>query len=575
VILPSRLYANVDGWRLGCDAATTSPAPKATGEGTDSPTETTVKQRAVAYVRESTEEQGQGFSPDAQREGIRRFAPENNLELVGEYCDFHSGWRKSEARPEFQRLMADAAEGMFDVVLVYHTSRFARNQVEARRYKQLLRERLGIRIVSVTQPMGEDPSDPSTFLAESIHEMFDEYYSVSLSFWTRSGLREKARQGHLVGSLPWGYVRDLATKLAAPDPERAPLVLALFERYATGQESDRSLAAWLNATGARTARNREFGKDTVREMPCNAAYAGYVSGLRDKTRTIKGLHEAIVTDELFDRVQEVRGWRTRVVKPGRPSEDYLLRELLRCERCDARMHGTRGSRAGIRRYQCSTRRYHGECEQTMVKAQALEAQLIDWVHTFQPDERLRKLMLDTLRAEPDGQPKDPTRRADLLIQLGRLRDLFLMGDYTKAQYVMRRQALEEELQRTAPPATPDLDRAQALLEDFARFWEAEPNPAERRKLIATLFEHVWQKDGAIVAVKPQAAFAKYFVAANKARAKHPEADPKRGVTKAGATGLEPATSAVTGQRSNQLSYAPVLAARDTTTCVAQSIAGRP
>jgi DNA invertase Pin-like site-specific DNA recombinase len=543
----------------GCDVAATSPAPKATGEEMDSPANTTAKQRAVAYVRESTEEQGQGFSPDAQPEGIRRFAPENNLELVGEYCDFHSGWRKSEARPEFQRLMADADEGMFDVVLVYHTSRFARNQVEARRYKQLLRERLGIRVVSVTQPMGEDPSDPSAFLAESIHEMFDEYYSVSLSFWTRSGLREKARQGHLVGSLPWGYVRDPATKLATPDPERAPLVLALFERYATGQESDRSLAAWLNATGARTARNREFGKDTVREMLCNAAYAGYVSGLRDKTRTIKGLHEAIVSDELFDRVQEVRGWRTRVVKPGRPSEEYLLRKLLRCEHCGARMHGTSGSRAGVRRYQCSTRRYHGNCEQTMVKAQALEAQLIDWVHTFQPDEQLRKLMLDTLRAEPDGQPKDPTRRAELLIQLGRLRDLFLMGDYTKAQYVMRRQALEEELQRTAPPATPDLDRAQALLKDFARFWEAEPDPAERRKLIATLFEHVWQKDGSIVAVKPQAAFAKYFVAANEARTKHPKADRKSGATKAGATGLEPATSAVTGQRSNQLSYAPVQA----------------
>ena len=68
---------------------------------------------------------GQGFSPDAQREGIRRFALENDLELVGQYCDFHSGWRKSEARPEFQRLMADAAAGRFDVVLVFHTSRFA------------------------------------------------------------------------------------------------------------------------------------------------------------------------------------------------------------------------------------------------------------------------------------------------------------------------------------------------------------------------------------------------------------------------------------------------------------------
>ena len=177
-------------------------------------------QRAAAYIRESTEEQGQGFSPDAQRQAISKFASENELQLTREYCDFHSGWRKSEARPEFQRLMADAAEGLFDVVLVFHTSRFARSQIEARKYKQLLRERLGIRVVSVTQPMGEDPSDPSSFLAESIHEMFDEYYSVSLSFWTKSGLREKARQGHLVGTLPWGYMRDPDTGLAIPTLRR-------------------------------------------------------------------------------------------------------------------------------------------------------------------------------------------------------------------------------------------------------------------------------------------------------------------------------------------------------------------
>src|SRR6266487_704083 len=212
--------------------------------------------RAVAYVRESTEEQGQGFSPDAQREAIRKFAADNRLTLVAEYCDFHSGWRKADGRPDFQRLMADAAERRFDVVLVYHTSRFARNQVEARRYKQMLRERLAIRVVSVTQPMGEDPTDPSAFLAESIHEMFDEYYSVSLSFWTRTGLREKARQGHLVGPIPWGYRRDPESGIAVADPDQAPLVLELFERYVTGQESDRTLAAWLNAQGALTTKNR-------------------------------------------------------------------------------------------------------------------------------------------------------------------------------------------------------------------------------------------------------------------------------------------------------------------------------
>jgi DNA invertase Pin-like site-specific DNA recombinase len=506
----------------------------------------TVKQHAVAYVRESTEEQGQGFSPDAQRETIRKFAVENDLELVGEYCDFHSGWRNSEARPEFQRLMADAAQGCFDVVLVFHTSRFARSQVEARRYKQLLRERLGIRVVSVTQPMGEDPTDPSAFLAESIHEMFDEYYSVSLSFWTRSGLREKARQGHLVGNLPWGYVRDPESKLAVPDPQRAPLVRALFERYATGQESDRSLADWLNATGARTARDRPFGKDTVREMLCNAAYAGYVSGLRDKTRSIRGLHEAIITDELFDQVQEIRSWRTRVLKPGRPSEEYLLRKLLCCESCGARMHGTRGSRAGIRRYQCSTRRHHGDCQQPIVKAEPLEEQLIDWLHTFQPDEELRRLVLDTITAETQRHPgEDQERRRELLTQLDRLQDLYVLGDLTKPRYVMRRQTLEEELQRLAPPTDPHLDRAQELLGDFAAFWRAEPDPAERRKLLASLFDHIWQDTGRIVAVTPRPAFAAYFTTIDQARPTLPKGRAKGGVTKAGATGLEPATSGVT------------------------------
>lgn len=56
-----------------------------------------------------------------------------------------------------------------------------------------------------------------------------------------------------------------------PDPDRPPLVRAAFERYATGDESDRSVAA---------------------------AYCGYVSGLRDKSRTIRGRHEPIITEEM-------------------------------------------------------------------------------------------------------------------------------------------------------------------------------------------------------------------------------------------------------------------------------------
>ena len=114
-----------------------------------------------------------------------------------------------------------------------------------------------------------------------------------------------------------------------------------------------------------------------------------------------------------------------VKQPSPPSDEYLLRKLLRCERCGARMHGTRGSRPPVRRYLCATRRPGEGCGQTITKAEPLEKQLVDWLRGFHPEAHLR-----------------------------RLQDLYVLGDVTKAQYVMRRQALQDEIERLAPPADP-------------------------------------------------------------------------------------------------------------------------
>lgn len=96
------------------------------------------------------------------------------------------------------------------------------------------------------------------------------------------------------------------------------------------------------------------------------------------------------------------------------------------------------------------------------------------------------------------------------------RELYVMGDLTKDEYEMRCQAIAEELERIGPPLDPQIERADAILRDFARFWEAEPKAAERRKLIASLFERVWQDEGRIVAVKPREPFLRYFQLADEA-----------------------------------------------------------
>jgi hypothetical protein len=110
-----------------------------------------------------------------------------------------------------------------------------------------------------------------------------------------------------------------------------------------------------------------------------------------------------------------------------------------------------------------------------------------------------------------------------------------MGDLPKGEDILRRQALEDELARTGP-LDRRLDKAESLLRDFGRVWEPEQDPAKRARLITTLFDRVWQDGGTIVAVKPREPFLRYSRLWTNSR----NVGLSSGVSKAGATGLEPA-----------------------------------
>ena len=465
--------------------------------------------RASAYIRESTEEQGRGYSPEGQRQAIARYAADHGMQLVEEYIDFQTG-RHADKRPDFQRLIEDAMEHRFEVVLIFHTSRFARNTIEAKHYKKLLRTQLGIEVISVTQPLGADANDPAAFLSESVHEIFDEYYSVSLSFWVKMGLREKARQGLLTGSLPWGLAKG-TDGIAVPDPERAPFVLRLYELYATGQHTDRSLAEWLNLQGQRTTKGRAFSTDTVREMLCNTAYCGYVSARRDKSKTIKGLHKAIVPEELFDRVQLMRRQRARTLHPGRPSPRYVLRSLAHCRRCHARMHGSIGGRDLKARYYCSTRRANRSCDQPITSAEAIERQLVEFIASFKLGTNVREEIVRRLTNASAPETADTAaRRQELEERLKRARDLYELGDLPRPEYIAPRDAIHAELAALTPQPTLDIEHARRVLEDFAVFWKRENDPSAKRQFLHLIFDGVWLDDHRVVAVQPKPSFLPFF-----------------------------------------------------------------
>ncbi len=463
--------------------------------------------RAVGYVRESTEEQGQNWAPDVQRKAIERYAAEQEWQLAGLYQDFVSG-RNAEKRPDFQRLLRHAAERRFEVVLVYHSSRFARNVFESRQHKDYLRKRLGIEVISVSQRFGES-DDPSNFLMESINEVLDEHYSRNLGFLVAAGLREKASQGYIIGSLPFGYRRPKGeTRRVELQPDEAATVRQVFEEYASGTRSYAELADWLNAAGHRGHRGKPFTKETVRDVLVNSTYAGYVSPRRAPLDpAARGNHEPIVSRELFERVQAVRARRNGKKHGTRPSRhNYVLTGTAVCDRCGTSLYGSRGGNGNrYARYLCAGRTRRHCCDQPQALARKVEGQLTEFLRDFRLGASEQQAVLARLRERTERRAAEAERPSltELRGRLARLQDLYELGDLSRNDFLKRKAKVVALMADAEPLPEPDLERCLGLLHNFSDLWEHEPNPKERQQFVRLVFERVAIDAGQIVSVTPR------------------------------------------------------------------------
>jgi site-specific DNA recombinase len=119
------------------------------------------KIKAAGYCRVSTPGQAkEGLSLADQEQRIRDFAKAKGIELVAVYVEAGKSGRKdyTKARPEFQKLLADAGAGKFDAVIVYEIKRWTRNAKDYHNVKALL-DAARVGLLDVTDP-GFDPKKP-------------------------------------------------------------------------------------------------------------------------------------------------------------------------------------------------------------------------------------------------------------------------------------------------------------------------------------------------------------------------------------------------------------------------------
>ena len=470
--------------------------------------------KAAIYIRVSSDMQLEGYSMEAQTAACQRLADQRGWEIGAIYNEKGES-AKTTQRPQFRAMMRDAHASKFDVVVVHKMDRFSRSVIDVlTAFKELVSANVGF--VSVTEGRF-DLSDPAGRLQMTILAAVNEWYLGNLSAETAKGKRARAEAGLWNGAVPFGYQADYKKDggdgVPYPDEHEAEGVRLAFEQYATGQCSDNDVAKLLNEAGYRPKGRGDralalFSKDTVTMILQNRFYVGEVSY---KGEWFPGQHEAIVSDELFERCQAAR--RSRRHRPGttapKSSRAYPLTGLARCARCGGRM---RGNSVRAHRYYRDPARDRGqECDQRMVKADEAEDALGDFLQQLVLPEDWQARVLAYIEASESEAANVARQQARLEGRLKRLKDLYLLGDLDKHEYLQERDRLRAQLAVLTPSEMPDLELAAALLQNFGEIWQAATS-SERRQIAHSLLNAVYLDvdQGPVVAIEPKAEFAPLF-----------------------------------------------------------------
>ena len=257
----------------------------------------------VIYARFSSQSQNEQ-SIEAQIRICSEFAENKGIKIVNTYSDkAKSG--TNDHRPAFQKMVSDAQTGAFKYIIVYMFDRFARNRRDSVMYKEMLKEKFGIKVISALEPIADDEGG-------EFYEMFLEWNaeknSKRLSKRIKDGIDTSIANGMFCGGkVPFGYRLEIEQTPGNAKPvkkvvvydEEAEIIRFIFEQYADGK-TKKQIADMLNEKGCRF--NGKFFKGrSFDNWMTNEKYTGeFKFGDRD----CKNIYPAIVDKALFLKVQE-------------------------------------------------------------------------------------------------------------------------------------------------------------------------------------------------------------------------------------------------------------------------------
>ena len=342
------------------------------------------KKKVAAYARVSTlsEEQDESFETQvAYYTALINSKPE--WEFASVYADHGKSGLSVEKRPEFQRMFQDAMDGKIEIILVKSISRFGRNSLEAMTYVHKLKE---LRVEVRFEREGISSFDPQSDMVFNFLVAVAQEESRSISMNTRWANEKLAKQGirHIGSNKVLGY--DEVNGVLTPNQD-AWAVRFIYEEYAAGKSMGK-IADELKMKGFVTLRGKDrLNEQTISVILRNELYKGdqriqkqppkdLLTKKPDYSKEytsyyVEDSHEAIVSKELWDKVQEVLNTpkTTYLSKRSHP-----LRGRIICGECGELFErvGRKNASGTFKTWVCKGRNNGSGCRCPIIREEKIE-----------------------------------------------------------------------------------------------------------------------------------------------------------------------------------------------------------
>ena len=306
---------------------------------------------------------GDSMSIQSQKAILEKYAREIGKAAYSFYVD--DGYSGTNfQRPSFQRMIADIEDGKIDTVITKDLSRLGRNYLESGAYIEVFFPQHHVRYIAVND--GVDSEQNGGLDITPFKNILNEFYSRDISKKVKSGKHIRALEGKFMGTTaPFGYMKDPQDKNhLIVDETTAPTVRLLFSLALEGYGTNRIGKVLYERKIPKPGYYKQeffsqhdtgsddywydWKQEVITRILRNPIYKGgmYVHSTSKQTFKCKGrgyirrsdreiledVHEAVVTKEVWQTVQDIIDRHTKV-KPCTSGYENIFRGLLKCPDC--------------------------------------------------------------------------------------------------------------------------------------------------------------------------------------------------------------------------------------------------